>query len=144
MEIGKKCPNCGDDNWWIKDEKYLYKEFCNNCCEVYVTDKKDYVTKFNCAKCGSADGVMEETDEDIKMRCTNCGELTLVLVKHANVSTRHREPSAYEPNVVKCPKCGSKSIATINRGYSLLTGFLGSGSPRNVCQQCGYKWKPSR
>ena len=41
-----------------------------------------------------------------------------------------------------CPKCGSKHIATINRGYSIITGFIGSGSPRNVCQICGHKWKP--
>lgn len=45
-------------------------------------------------------------------------------------------------NQVKCPICGSTSIATTNRGYSLLTGFIGSGSPRNVCQKCGHKWKP--
>ena len=47
-----------------------------------------------------------------------------------------------ERNIVKCPKCGSTAIQTVNRGYSLMTGFLGSGSPRNVCQKCGYKWKP--
>ena len=47
-----------------------------------------------------------------------------------------------ERNTVKCPKCGSTAIQTVNRGYSLMTGFLGSGSPRNVCQKCGYKWKP--
>ena len=47
-----------------------------------------------------------------------------------------------ERNIVKCPKCGSTAIQTMNRGYSLMTGFLGSGSPRNVCQKCGYKWKP--
>lgn len=41
-----------------------------------------------------------------------------------------------------CPKCGSTSISTINKGFSVITGFIGSGSPRNVCQKCGYKWKP--
>lgn len=45
-------------------------------------------------------------------------------------------------DVIRCPRCKSTSIQTINRGYSFLTGFLGSGSPRNVCQKCGYKWKP--
>lgn len=49
---------------------------------------------------------------------------------------------ACSSNVAKCPKCKSTSIATTNRGYSIITGFLGSGSPRNVCQNCGYKWKP--
>lgn len=45
---------------------------------------------------------------------------------------------------VTCPKCGSTSIATTNRGYSFFTGFLGSGKPVNVCQKCGYKWKPGK
>ncbi len=40
-----------------------------------------------------------------------------------------------------CPKCGSPSISTINRGYSIVTGFVGSGKPVNVCQRCGHKWK---
>ena len=42
----------------------------------------------------------------------------------------------------RCPKCGSTSISAVNRGFSIITGFIGSGSPRNVCQKCGYKWKP--
>lgn len=49
---------------------------------------------------------------------------------------------AYKTGTVVCPKCGCSSIATINRGYSFMTGLLGSGSPRNVCQSCGYVWKP--
>ena len=47
-----------------------------------------------------------------------------------------------ERNTVKCPKCGSTAVQTVNRGYSFWTGFIGSSSPRNVCQKCGYKWKP--
>lgn len=44
--------------------------------------------------------------------------------------------------IPSCPKCGSTSIATVNRGYSIIWGFLGSGTPMNVCQACGYKFKP--
>lgn len=47
-----------------------------------------------------------------------------------------------ERNTVKCPKCGSTAVQTVNRGYSFWTGFIGSSSPRNVCQKCGYKWRP--
>ena len=47
-----------------------------------------------------------------------------------------------ERNTVKCPKCGSTAVQPVARGFSLLTGFVGSGSPRNFCQKCGYKWKP--
>lgn len=43
---------------------------------------------------------------------------------------------------VCCPRCGSESIATVNRGYSWFWGFLGSGTPMNVCQSCGHKFKP--
>lgn len=46
------------------------------------------------------------------------------------------------PKIPACPKCGSTSIATVNRGYSLVWGFLGSGTPMNVCQACGHKFKP--
>ena len=45
-------------------------------------------------------------------------------------------------NKVCCPKCGSTNIATINRGFSIVWGVLGSGSARNVCQACGHKFKP--
>ncbi|MBR3843110.1 MAG: ribosomal protein L7/L12 [Christensenellaceae bacterium] len=41
-----------------------------------------------------------------------------------------------------CPKCGSTALATVNRGYSIVWGFLGSATPMNVCQACGYKFKP--
>lgn len=47
-----------------------------------------------------------------------------------------------DPNKIYCPKCGSTAIATTNRGFSLLTGFIGSGKPVNVCQNCGTRWKP--
>ena len=51
--------------------------------------------------------------------------------------------SREEPKI-HCPKCGSTSIGTTTRGYSFLTGFLDSGTPMNVCQRCGHKWKPGK
>jgi hypothetical protein len=49
----------------------------------------------------------------------------------------------HNDNVIPtCPRCKSTSIKTVNRGFSLLTGFIGSGKPMNVCQMCGYKFKP--
>lgn len=66
------------------------------------------------------------------------------------------KPKDYDPNfnihkafeeeqkklIPKCPKCGSTSITTGSRGYSLFTGFLGSGKTVNRCGNCGYKWEP--
>ena len=46
--------------------------------------------------------------------------------------------------VAICPKCGSTAIMLMNRGYSLVWGFIGSGKPMNVCQKCGYKFQPGK
>ena len=58
-----------------------------------------------------------------------------------NANAALREQQKRENNKPKCPKCGSTSLATTNRGYSLVWGFVGSGQPMNVCQNCGHKWK---
>lgn len=44
--------------------------------------------------------------------------------------------------ILKCPKCGADRIATVNRGYTITTGFIGSGQAVNVCQVCGHRFKP--
>lgn len=74
---------------------------------------------------------------DFVMEWDESGEIPDVVNHETLAEARERER-----NTIKCPKCGSTAIQTVNRGYSLMTGFLGSGSPRNVCQKCGYKWKP--
>lgn len=43
-------------------------------------------------------------------------------------------------HTLKCPKCGSKDLGTTTRGFSLLTGFIGSGKTMRVCNNCGHKW----
>lgn len=45
-------------------------------------------------------------------------------------------------DVLKCPKCGSTAVSTGARGFSVVTGFLGSGQTVNRCGNCGHKWKP--
>lgn len=47
-------------------------------------------------------------------------------------------------NIPKCPKCGSTAITAGQKGYSLLTGFLGSNKTVNRCANCGHTWKPGR
>lgn len=42
----------------------------------------------------------------------------------------------------RCPKCGSTSITAGQKGYSILTGFLGSNKTVNRCSNCGHTWKP--
>lgn len=47
-------------------------------------------------------------------------------------------------NHPRCPKCGSTAITAGQRGYSLLTGFLGSNKTVCRCANCGYSWKPKK
>lgn len=43
---------------------------------------------------------------------------------------------------VRCPVCFSDQIQATNRGYSLLTGFIGANKTVNHCLRCGHSWKP--
>ena len=45
---------------------------------------------------------------------------------------------AKEPDgpVIRCPRCGSKEYTLFNKGYGLLTGFIGSGKIKRVCNYC--------
>ena len=43
---------------------------------------------------------------------------------------------------LRCPRCGSTVVTTTSRGYSLLTGFIGSNKTVNRCGKCGHTWKP--
>lgn len=56
--------------------------------------------------------------------------------------SQFRQQVQQDINKVHCPKCNCTDIGVANRGYSLLTGFIGSGKSMNVCKRCGYKWKP--
>lgn len=47
-----------------------------------------------------------------------------------------------DPKTVRCPKCGSTSVTTQERGYSIMWGVLGSTKKKNLCQKCGYTWWP--
>lgn len=47
-------------------------------------------------------------------------------------------------NKLVCPKCHSTLVSTGSRGFSPVTGFLGSGKTVNRCGKCGYKWVPKK
>lgn len=44
--------------------------------------------------------------------------------------------------LISCPHCNSTQITTGQRGFSLLTGFIGSNKTVNRCAKCGYTWNP--
>lgn len=38
--------------------------------------------------------------------------------------------------VIRCPRCFGTEYTLLNKGYSLFTGFLGSGRVKRVCNYC--------
>lgn len=144
--VGRNCPECGSDLWFIKDESRLYKMTCMKCYYVICIDKQtEFTNKFECPDCGALHGKIEENDEKLGVRCNNCGKLHIMLIKNSSESTRHINSSNFsDTNTPKCPKCGSTSITTAKRGYKLLTGFIGSSKMLNTCQNCGHQWKPGK
>ena len=43
---------------------------------------------------------------------------------------------------LRCPRCASTQVTIGIRGFSLLTGFVGSNKTINRCGKCGHTWKP--
>lgn len=143
MKLDRKvsfCPDCFED-WYFRD------------CEKPIEE----LSYQNCQFCGAklihSNITVEERfliqhvykDKDFFMAMLKLREEDIVeyKTKISQFRAQAKADGCYDKKETKpsCPKCGSTSLATVNRGFSLLTGFIGSGKPMNVCQKCGYKWK---
>lgn len=89
----------------------------------------------NLSKCGEVEAT-EIMDELIQMD-KNEKAKNIEIIKSDNIKKTNSE----DENIVKCPKCNSISIATMKRGFSMVTGMFGANKLYNVCQKCGYKWR---
>lgn len=142
------CPKCGDIEC-IPSFKRPICEYCNNilvqtditndeaCMNLYSMNEDEYdnYEKELACKYGS-----NYSEAAFKIRRKKIHKDVAEYEKQID----NHQPSPQPSTQVTCPKCGSTSIATTNRGYSFFTGFIGSGKPVNVCQRCGHKWKPGK
>lgn len=140
---------------------------CPNCGKIDASSNTLYL---NCSECGHsfiATDIPKSNPEKL-IYCKNERELIDEYVgdtinwdiynaredrwnkiqeeRHKYQQQKEAEKKARQDaiNNPKCPRCGSTAIDSANRGYSLLSGFLGSGKTMNYCKNCGYKWKPSK
>lgn len=146
-----KCKNCGDDNWFVIDDKEELSMSCltcanNNISSDIVIKKQKFVDEFVCEKCGCPRGTLRENDKEMVMICDNCFEKKVVFEKPlVDIDNRDiPDPPAKIEEKVSCPKCGSTQIATGARGINLTFGLFGASKTVNRCQKCGYTWKPHR
>lgn len=97
-----------------------------------------------CAECdSSASGIINY----IKINRQVPGTVSGLKKKIAPVNTikpKLKISSSFNQNVVRCPRCGSTSVTTIERGYDIMWGWIGAAQKKNLCQKCGYKWWPGR
>lgn len=135
-----ECPECGRD---ISDKA----EACIHCgyplsdkdrISLNMIPEFDYSTP--CPICSNTN--YEYDDKTGYISCKQCGCVVKEnSQKHIKYIEQQNKLKQYN-NIPKCPKCESTAITAGQRGYSLLTGFLGSGKIVNRCANCGYKWKP--
>ena len=124
---------------------------CLNCGDMYFDVKGD-----KCISCGSNNTTIDFLDYagvidvyfDIH-HISKDGNFILSMLKLKDENPIEYELKMHQfkalqekSNKPKCPKCGSTSITTGQRGYSFWTGFLGSNKTVNRCASCGHKWEP--
>lgn len=63
-----------------------------------------------------------------------CGLDEVKRILRTYVPDAFAEPK--ETPKVQCPYCFSSEYTLLNRGYSIFTGFLGSGKVKRVCNRC--------
>lgn len=143
------CPNCGypfsnsennDNDCIIKVNNTIY--YAKKIYEA-VSDYKNKIIDYN-KSCQIV--CLEIMEFNLSVKSMN--ELVHQIFETGEVpkefNGQTQEEYIREQNTVRCPKCRSTAIVTTTKGFSLLTGFVGSGKPMNVCQKCGYKWKPGK
>lgn len=127
----------------VKDGKCI---FCNSPVELlniedgelakishFGSPNPDYVLAMNKLK-----------GDDIISFTSKYNELIEIQNQRKAMNLAKQQAEQEFNNQVRCPKCGSTQITTGQRGYSLITGFLGSNKTVNRCANCGYKWEPGR
>lgn len=128
---GTKCPRCSEE---LTEMNLEIPELIK-----IQTASKDpnYILAMNDLK---AKDIIEYTERYNKLVNQQCE-----LEEQKKVAeTAKKQAEEKEQNTVRCPKCGSTQITTGQRGYSFLTGFLGSNKTVNRCANCGYSWKPGK
>lgn len=144
------CKKCGTIGFSFKKDPS--EELCMMCGTLGTRQfvPEQYLDEYGDLKPGAREQIFEElvkTSSEFDQEAHD--RVPLVLAQYERQSAMlaaeaKGQDTSNTSSSVRCPKCGSYSVATTNRGYSLLTGFIGSGSPRNVCQKCGHKWKPGK
>jgi len=130
--IADKCPNCG-----VPVGKH-----CIVVNDSSILDKLSIDDYFTITDISTDQSFLRAM---IQLKEKDIIEYELKMSQFRNQSKQaeqiQSQPKPTEKQLT-CPQCGSTDITSGTRGFTLTTGFLGSGNHRNVCKKCGFKWKP--
>ena len=126
------CPKCGSKGLVpIEADK---KCFCGGTKLVFNVTKDEYVpiiSKDDALAIYNVTRSTEIIDAMIELKQKDIIEYGLKLSQFRNQLEQKYQANQQDKNQVCCPKCGSSNITTGQRGYSLLTGFIGAGNTVN-------------
>ena len=141
------CPECGKE---ISDKSkqcihcgYPLKQ--KNIC--LVNGKEQDLSFLIDGSCNSFEAIVKinaMTGSCFETSCEIVSEIMKTKQIPSALKIKTKQEYLDEKNQIRCPKCNSTNIGITNRGYNVLTGFIGSGKTMNFCQSCGYKWKPHK
>lgn len=140
------CPKCNRQLGSL----HGYKKKCDYCGTEMIETKYDNFYNNNMSDEEMDKRIFEEYVKGNPLYDEKWGRYTECKLKEIDQETKLwkagllPKKEKQDKNTPKCPKCGSTAITAGQRGYSLLTGFLGSGQTVNRCANCGYKWKLGR
>lgn len=133
------CPRCGDMLKYdppIYHPSYEERTTCKYCKVKRVTEYYDTTTFFKDFKEGIYQKYVAGNPEHERAARGSA-------YRRAESERIDREFEERVRNApLKCPRCSSTAVVVGTRGYSMITGFIGSGETMNRCGNCGYKWKP--
>lgn len=126
-EFKQYIQSCIDENGYVSDEEreQLIDGLEESC---------DVIGRVSCAKI--IDQIIEtlEIPENFETFCYR---------HHRRLEAENKNKIIdVSPDIPRCPKCNSAAVTTGQRGWSMVSGFIGSGKTVNRCAKCGHKWAP--
>jgi rubrerythrin len=121
---------------------------CENCYCLCGFNENATSKDLICPECGSSKlayletvEIDEKTNKVVKKYQEQDKEEANPFVELNSKTNKPTQQSV--KSTLKCPRCGSTSVATTARGVSMFWGFIGANKTVNRCGNCGYTWKPN-
>ncbi len=132
------CAKCDNEN----KDPYKFADICpqhKDSINQTIISFNEYCTLQEVSKSISFIKAMIKLKEDDIIEYESRMAQFRIQIEQQRAIEEQKSSKAAQPT---CPACGSTNIQLGTKGFSLVTGFIGSSSPRYYCLECHHKWKP--